>query len=197
MSAKTAEMWIAAAVGLAGLGGCPSSGGGNGFTGTSELSGSWSGTLSCEVTQSLEGVEANPTQTTRQLSIAFNDSSVPSSLLIPGFTSAPDQTVSITQVGESQTVTSTSGDLSITAVVTVSQASYAATSARIVLSIQYTAQGGGLSQTGTATQTIQVSVSGADLSYSATTTYTIVQAAGLISLNTGEETVCQGTLQAQ
>lgn len=173
------------------LGGCPTTG----PTGPAFTSGTWSGTLSCEVAQSLSGTTTSTQTDTRTFSITFDDNGVPSSLTILGFSSSSDLEAGLAQVGDSVTLTSTSGTLAITQVVTVTQARYTSTTASITLMIDYSGSSGGLTQEGSATQTIQATVSGETLSYSAMTTYDVeFTASGLDPFSTGEVTTCEGLL---
>jgi len=166
-------------------------------SGPAQTAGAWTGDLSCDVTQSLSGAAGNPVNAARAFSTTINDSGVPTSVRVLGFTGGPDQDAAISQVGDSATLNSTSGNLAITQIVTVTQARYTSTSADITLSIEYSATGGALSQNGTATQTIAIRVSGANLTYSANVNYSVTQLAGTITLDTGEVTDCNGVLSKQ
>jgi hypothetical protein len=156
----------------------------------------WTGTLSCQVTQSLGGTTGATTTKTRQLSITFDQDGLPDGLLIPGFVDAPDQTATVLHVGQSQTLNSMTSQFQITHVVTVREARYTAAGARVVLDIRYEADGGTLQQEGFAVQTIDVAVSGDSLNYSSTISYDVSITAP-VTLETGEVTICEGVLQRQ
>ncbi len=161
------------------------------------IAGTWSGTLSCTSTESLSGTPQTPRTGSRELTITFDDNGVPTGLPIWGFAGAETQTVDIARTGETATVTFTSGNLEITLHVTVTEASYSANQAHVVLSIDYSATGGALTQQGTATVTMDATASGDALAVSITAEYDVTQTAGAVTLETGETIVCTGTLARQ
>lgn len=185
------------AFGLAGIlwltvGGCPTT-----TPVEVTIAGTWSGTLSCTSTQSLNGAPGLPVQGSRDLTITFDASGVPTGLPIWGFVGADTRTVTISQAGQSETVNFTSNNFEITLVVTVTEATYAAGSAHVVLDVQYTATSGNLVQDGDATVTIDATASGEQLTFSATVVYAVTQTAGSVSFETGDTIACTGTLAKQ
>ncbi len=161
------------------------------------IAGTWTGTLSCTSTESLSGTPQTPRTGARDLTITFDENGVPTGLPIWGFAGAETQTVEIARTGETATVTFTSGNLEITLVVTVTEASYSASQAHVVLDVQYSATGGSLTQQGTATVTIDATAAGDVLTVTITADYDVTQTAGPVTLETGETIVCTGTLARQ
>jgi len=161
---------------------------------TITISGTWSGTLSCTSTQTLSGSPTITQSSQRSFTITFNAEGVPTSLPVWGFTNAPDQSATISAVGESQTFNFTAADRDTTITVTITEATYTGSSARVVMSLQYSATGGALTQQGTGTVTITATVSGDALTFNAVADYDVTQTAGSISFESGETTECAGPL---
>jgi hypothetical protein len=165
--------------------------------GTVTIDGTWSGTLACTSTETLAGSPTITRSSERSFTITFDADGVPTSLPVWGFSNAPDQTATISAVGESQTFNFTAADRDTTVIVTITEATYAGSSARVVMSLQYSATGGALTQQGTGTMTITATVSGDAMTFSATADYDVTQTAGTLSFETGNTIACTGTLTRQ
>lgn len=201
---------LTAAALFGGLAGCPMNGGdggdgsgdgggdGAGNGGATALVGTWTGQLSCTRTQTIEGSSNPAVQTSaRDLTITFDANGRPTDLVVYGYSGQADQTVQLSQVGQSQTVNATSGSTQITQVVTVTQAIYTSSSAHLELEINYDATQSNLTYDGTATLVIDASASADGLRYTARIEYHVTLAAGTISIPTNEVTECTGTLAKQ
>jgi hypothetical protein len=173
--------------------GCPATG----PSGPPPIAGTWSGTLTCERTQSLGTATAPPETSTITFEITFDDAGVPAAILILGFLEAPNQEASIAQVGASATQTAAAGVLLVTQEVTVSSASFGDTIVQIGFQIDYSASGGALAQSGTGTQSFTATVNGEALDIAISTGYQVNQRSGVVNLDTGEQIMCSGTLQRQ
>ena len=187
------------------LGGCPVPGGGSGgsggggsggSSGASNLAGqSFSGTLNCTTTQSVNCASGQPQRSTRNVTVEFDANGRPTAVLIPGFAGADDQSPQLNQAGQSATLTFTSNNLSITMVVTVTEATYTADSATIKLSIDYSASGGSLTQTGTGTETWTATLDNGALDVSIQIDWDTTWNSAAGSFAVTETTSCTGTLQ--
>lgn len=183
----------------ASIGGCPAGGGGNdntndnssgGTTGAANLAGRWSGTLDCEITQSLSGTPGSPNEGNRDVEIEFDDAGVLVGVTVLGFSGSPPGLAEVSAAGDEDTLANLGGTTNPTLVVTVRSVLYSDDSARIVLDVEYSGQSGNLMQSGTAVQTVDVQLDGEQLRYEVDIEYDVSQVAGTISLDTGETTVC-------
>lgn len=171
-------------------GGCPQ----GGTNEPSALAGTWTGELACTSTQSIDGGEGVPFETTRDVALTFDDDGRPTGLPVLGFSNAPTQTTGINEVGETETLTSQSGTLAITRVLTVRSATYTATTARVIIDIDYEASGGALTQTGTGVLTVFAEIADGVLDVTLDVDYDITQAADTLSFDTTETLACEGAL---
>ncbi len=171
-------------------GGCPQ----NGTNEPSALSGTWTGELDCTSTQSIDGGEGVPFETTRDVALTFDDDGRPTGLPVLGFSNAPTQTTGINEVGETETLTSQSGTLTITRVLTVRSATYTANTARVIIDIDYEATGGALTQTGTGVLTVFAEIANGALDVTLDVDYDITQSADTLSFDTTETLACDGAL---
>jgi hypothetical protein len=175
--------------------GCPQSPGGN--SGPRAITGTYSGTLSCEVIQSLSGSPSPPTTRTRDTSLTFDNNGRPTGIPVFGFSGQPDLTTGIQDVGESETLTSSNGTFDITHTLTVRSATYASSSVRVIIDIDYSATGGNATNTGTGVLTFDASVSEDVLTTSITLEYEVTQATGTLVFDTGESHDCTAELDRQ
>jgi hypothetical protein len=169
----------------------------NGGGGPIALTGTYSGTIVCATSQRIGETNTQPRNRNLFMTLNFDAQGLPVDLPILGFSGAPDTRVAIQTVGEQATTTAQSSNLAITTVARVTEATYTATSARIVLAITYTGQSATLNQTGTATETIDVSVNGNTLTFSLDIVYNVIQSANGLRLDTGETHDCNGSLTRQ
>ena len=132
------------ALSLATFAGCPLPGDGNGdangITATT-IAGTWSGTLSCTSTETIEDLIGNPRPGSRDLTITFNSQYIPTGLPIWGFSRAFDQTATISSVGQSETFDFEANlpYREITLVATIAEATYTESGATIIINLQYSA----------------------------------------------------------
>jgi len=182
---------------LALIAGCP--GPENGTPTPVAIAGTWSGTLTCTSIEYLGELTGTPRTGSRELTITFGDDGLPAALVVWGFSSATDQTISGNQTGQSETFEYTFGDVEIALVVTIAETTYTATSIRVVLDLQYSGGGDALVQEGTGSMTIEAELDGDNVSYHAVAEYEIMQTAtGLdMTFETGETIECEGTLTRQ
>lgn len=193
MSRGIAFGLIASVVALACVAGCPSPGGG----GTSQLIGTWSGTLTRTTTQSLSGVAGAPRDSEQEFSVTFDENGRISEVTVWGFSGADDVVMQIQRTGDSDVVNQTEGEKLTSVTATVRSAAYTTTSARLVIDIEYQSSQGSLTQEGTAVLDITARLTDAGLSYSADADYDVEQRAGSVTLETGELIECTGTLALQ
>jgi hypothetical protein len=185
------------------LAGCPTDGGddngddGNGSP--SALAGTWSGSINCTTTQSLQGTPGSPRDTTETLTITFNENGRPTGVTVIGFSGAGNQVASLAAVGDTATLTETVGTSNVTTVATVRSATYTSTRATITLDLLYTAVTGAATSNGTGEQTIEAVVNGTLLNYEVRADYdvTLTNPDANLSFDTGEVVECSGTLAKQ
>lgn len=169
-----------------------------GFTGTSQLAGTFSGSLSCSRSQTVTGANpGQPVTSTRQLSIQFGSDGRPASVTVISFSGATDQVAAVSDVGDTVTLNFSDSTGPVTEVVTVTDATITETSTSLTLRIEYSSTSGQLTRTGTGTQTIEATLAGSALTYSAEVDYEIDLVAGAINLPTTETTTCTGSLTKQ
>lgn len=178
------------ALALLSIAGCPTPGGG----GTSQLIGTWSGTLDCTTTQSLGGVDGAPRDSEEEFTITFDDGGRPEEVTIWGFSGADNVVVQVQRTGDSDVVTQNEGERLTSVTATVRSAAYTTTTARLIIDIEYQSSEGSLNQEGTAVLDITARLTDAGLSYTADIEYDIEQRAGSVTLQTGERQECTGTL---
>lgn len=194
---------LAAMANLVLLAGCPATGtdGGDGqdTTGATSLVGTWSGSIECSRTESLNGgTPGSPVRTTIALTITFGADGFPDEILIMGYSNTPDAGAAVARTGDTDTIESTAGSADVTDVVTVSKATYTATSVRLEIDIDHTGSGGNLALDGTGQQVVEITLNNdGSLDYSATTTYDVQQTAGAVSFDTASDETCTGTLTRQ
>lgn len=175
----------------------------NSSGGTNLLTGTWKGTLNCSEIQQLSGSNSGPTTNTSvpNFSVTFDSNGQPTEILILGFVGVKDAPAQIATVGESQTLTiapsSSSSTLAGTDVAQVSSALYTNNTATVVLSITHHATQGNLTQDGTAQQTVTISVSSDTMNYKNESVYNVNQVTGSITLQTGTDKTCTGSLTKQ
>ncbi|MCA9243619.1 MAG: hypothetical protein KDA32_06680 [Phycisphaerales bacterium] len=173
--------------------------GGN-TTEPAKIEGSYNGTVRCTITQSLNGTPQNPTNMNRNIGIMFDADGVPNKIIVPGFSAGSSEfEVGITKVGQTQTVVKTSGNLTATYIVTITQASYASTMMSVEMSIDYEGRttGGDLTQDGTAVVTGSAMLNADDnIDVTINADYMVILStpSGTISFDTEETTDCAGTL---
>ncbi len=169
----------------------------NGNGGTTSLSGSYSGTISCFDTESLGGVAGNPASVNKNVTFTFDADGILSSLPIFGFTMPPDITTNVGATGDSQVVTSgNSLTTSIQYSITVRTATYTSTTADLTIDIDYSASGGNLVDAGTAVLNLSLQLSGGNLIVMYELAYDIDRSSsGAGTFNTGETFSCEGVIQ--
>lgn len=169
----------------------------NGNGGTTRLSGSYSGTISCLDTQSLNGVAGNPASVNKSVTFTFGTDGVLSSLPIFGFTAPPDITTNVGSTGDSQVVTSgNSITPSIQYNITVRTATYTDTTADLTIDIDYTGSGGNLVDGGTAELILSLELTNGNLIVMYELAYDITRSSsGAGSFDAGETFNCEGVIQ--
>lgn len=186
---------------LASTGGCPTpNGGGNGGGGgggSVDLVGTWEGTLDCERVQTVGTTDSAPVASTLSFSVTFGSDGLPESILILGFSDAPDADTTAVEVNDQQTLTGTTSSVSVTNVVRVSSADYQSDSADIAYSMTYSASGGNLTQAGTGTQTVTLTLVNGSLNVQIETVYDVTQTVSGLQLTSSETTICTGNLTRQ
>lgn len=182
-------------------GGCPSNMGNNGGNNSSgagaEFSGTWSGVLACVTTQTASGAGGTPINGTRPITLRFDADGAFESVTVFGFSGGPDQQATVGRVGQSETLTSESGEFDITRGVTVTTATYSEGVARITLSIDFDSVGGNLTQTGGGTQTIEAVITNGRLECSSQVDYDVDLVVGSVNVGTEEMQMCEGTLDPE
>src|SRR5262245_36309549 len=118
------------------LGGCPTNTPGT-TTGATDAAGTWSATINCTTTESVNGVAGPSTDSTKTETVTFDATGFPTGLKIDGFLGDPDQTVAVSKKGDSATVNYTASGRSATITATVSSATYTAGTADIQLDLTY------------------------------------------------------------
>ncbi|MFN0137169.1 MAG: hypothetical protein ACKVS9_13750 [Phycisphaerae bacterium] len=189
------------------IGGCPGSSGGDGNSnenandngsggsGAASLAGRWSGTLDCEITQSLNGTPGSANDGEREVEIEFDDAGVLVGVTVLGFSGSPEALAEVSAAGDEVTLDALGGATNPTLVVSARSILYSDDSARIVLDIEYSGQSGNLAQTGSAVQTVDVRLEGEQLRFEVDVEYDVTQVAGTISLETGETTGCETLIE--
>ncbi len=157
----------------------------------------WSGSLACERTQALSGgTPGNPTTSSQALAITFGSDNKPTSIVILGYSSFPDQTVTLKNAGDTVTNNISASNYSGTMKMTIASVDYRSDRCEIVVDIvlQTTASANGATQNGTGQQTISARTVGDGLEYSAESEYAVLLQTGGINLNVTENKTCTGTL---
>jgi len=116
------------------------------------------------------------------LDIEFDPSRLPIALSLPSFLSVfPDLSLDLRQAGETVTKSGTgsSGDYTVT--VTVREAAYTDTTARVVLDITLSTSGGAVTYDGSGVQTIQANIGSDGLTYTSLTEYDVRTNVALIN----------------
>ncbi|MCC6357671.1 MAG: hypothetical protein IT450_02920 [Phycisphaerales bacterium] len=171
----------------------------NGDSTGASIAGAWSGTLACERTQALGGGSpGTPTTSSKALSITFGSDNKPTSIVVQGYSSVPDQTVALKNVGDSVTNNVSASGYSGTMQMTIASVDYRSDRCEIVVNIalQMTASANpNATQNGTGQQTIIARTTSATaLEYSADCEYQVRLQSGPIQFDTTENKVCTGTL---
>lgn len=171
----------------------------NGDSTGASIVGAWSGTLTCERTQALGGGSPGaPTTSSKALSITFGSDNKPTSIVVLGYSSVPDQTVTLKNVGDSVTNNVSASGYSGTMQMTIASVDYRSDRCEIVVNIalQMTASANpNATQNGTGQQTIIArTVSATSLDYTAECDYQVRLQSGSIQFDTTENKVCTGTL---
>src|SRR5262245_60764815 len=123
------------------LAGCPTGGGstdGGSVGGSKAVSGTWSGTLSCNSTQSINGSPGPSRTTNLTFTITFDSDGQLTGLAVLGYLEEASQTANVVSPGDTVTLTeSTTGGATRTLIVTVRTVTITSTSAKITLDLQY------------------------------------------------------------
>lgn len=171
----------------------------NGDSTGASIAGAWSGTLACERTQAIgSGNPGTPTTSSSALSITFGSDNKPASIVVLGYSSVPDQTVTLKNVGDSVTNNVSASGYSGTMQMTIASVDYRSDRCEIVVNIalQMTASANpNATQSGTGQQTIIARTSSATaLDYTAECEYQVRLQSGALQFDTTENKVCTGTL---
>lgn len=183
-------------------------GGGSGDGGTdggSIAAATFAGTLTETRTESLNGgAPGSPLNSSTALTLAFDESGIPTQLLIPGYSDSPDEFTTANEGGEQQTLQHDaeigSATRSITMVVTANEATYGENTTHIVLAFTYHAVQGNLTQDGDGTQTIDIVVADdvGTISYTSVTHYDVrLAVTNGPFFDTTNDITCTGTLSRQ
>lgn len=188
--------------------GCPflfdGAGDGNGDnTGPTTIAGTWTGTLARTTNLAINGQQGNPRPGETELTITFDGEYLPTTLPVWGFNLAFDQATTQHAVGETETLNFDANFpyRQVTLVVTITEATYGESSARVVMALDYAGANDdlGLVQEGTGTMTIEAAIEGDDLDFSGVAQYTVTETNTAIdvTVQTIETINCTGTLTAE
>ncbi len=178
--------------GDSGDGGSGDDGGGS----SALLAGTFAGSIVVTSIQNVGDTFTDPADENHTVQFQFDDAGVALAIPILGFVSAPDAVATVNQVGESETLPLTISGGSATLDVTVTEATYTTTTARIVYDLFFDETLGNLAQSGPGTQTVEVSVDGDTLTVTIATDYD-VNITAPVSLDTGEQLDSTGSLPRQ
>lgn len=157
----------------------------------------WSGSLACERTQALSGGSpGNPTSSSQSLAITFGSDNKPASIVVLGYSSFADQTVTLKNAGDTVTNNVSASNYTGTMQMTIASVDYRSDRCEIVVDIvlQSTSSGNGATQNGTGRQTITARTVGDGLEYTAESEYEVRLQTGAINLDVTESKTCTGTL---
>jgi hypothetical protein len=163
------------------------------------IAGTWSGTLACITTDTLDELVGNPRPGSRDLTITFDDQYLPTGLPIWGFSLAFDQTTTRSAVGESETFEFAANFpyREVTLVVTITAATYSESGATVLMDLQHDAAGPNLTEQGTGTMTIEATIEGDSLTFSGLAEYVVTQITEQGTFEATETINCTGTLTGQ
>ena len=172
--------------------GNPNDGGGDngGDADQAARAGTFSGSVTWQVSQGFGGTEFPFDPQVVQLDLTFDDDGNLTEVFVPGYsTGTPDQTVSVLTPGE-QTGLST-------ALVEYLTVNYTETTATIELKVIHNRTAGNLQEIGEGMQTITLSIAGNDLTFDSTMRYEVQLVGTGPSVDTSETYTANATLTRQ